>query len=36
VQELEKTFNEYWEADAEANRGNDYNIFDLGNSLRDL
>jgi len=36
VQELEKTFDEYWEADAEANRGNDYNVFDLGNSLRDL
>ena len=36
VQELEKTFAECWETEGEANRGDDYIIFDLGNSLRDL
>ena len=36
VQELEKTFDEYWETDTEVNSGNVYNNFDLGNSIRDL
>jgi hypothetical protein len=31
VQELEKTFAEYWEAEGEANRGDGDNIFDLEN-----
>ena len=36
VQELEKTFDEYWETEGEANTGDGDNIFDLENSIRDL